>query len=236
MLIYSIGYYLVRDVSKLSKMTPVLYSFRRCPYAIRARMSLHCASITVELREVFLANKPEAMLALSSKGTVPVLQLADQVLDESLDVMRWALGQSDPENWLRQELQDQTAALIETNDGPFKVYLDHYKYWDRYPAESQETYRERAEEFLTQLESLLTANTFLLASRPTMADIAIFPFIRQFAFVDKPWFDQSPYSQLKHWLDYFLNSPHFMGSMKKMPAWQPGDSSQLFPSLTSAAD
>ena len=199
-------------------------------------MSLYCASITVELREVFLADKPEAMLALSSKGTVPVLQLADQVLDESLDVMRWALGQSDPENWLRQELQDQTAALIETNDGPFKTHLDHYKYWDRYPAESQETYRERAEEFLTQLESLLTANTFLLASTPTMADIAIFPFIRQFAFVDKPWFDQSGYNQLQHWLDYFLKSSLFLESMKKIPAWQPGDQGQLFPWPASSAD
>ena len=217
-------------------MTPVLYSFRRCPYAIRARMSLHYASITVELREVFLADKPDAMLALSSKGTVPVLQLPDQVLHESLDVMHWALRQSDPEHWLRHELQDQTAALIETNDGPFKTHLDHYKYWDRYPAESQATYRQRAEEFLIQLETLLTSHRFLLADRPTLADIAIFPFIRQFAFVDKPWFDQSAYSQLQNWLDYFLNSSHFMGSMKKMPAWQPGDQTRLFPWPSSDAD
>lgn len=199
-------------------------------------MSLHCASITVELREVFLANKPEAMLALSSKGTVPVLQLSDQVLDESLDVMHWALGQSDPENWLRPELQDQTAALIATNDGPFKTHLDQYKYWDRYPAESQAMYRQRAEQFLIQLETLLTSHTFLLADRPTLVDIAIFPFIRQFAFVDKPWFDQSGYSQLKHWLDYFLNSSLFLESMKKIPAWQPGDQAQLFPWPASGTD
>lgn len=192
-------------------------------------MSLHYASITVELREVFLADKPEQMLSLSSKGTVPVLQLADQIVDESIDVMYWALGQSDPDRWLRPEFQDQTLALIADNDGPFKTHLDHYKYWDRYPAESQVFYRQQAQVFLASLETLLAANPFLLADRPTLADIAVFPFIRQFAFVDKPWFDQAPYSGLQRWLEYFLNSPLFLGSMVKAPAWQPGDSPRLFP-------
>ena len=210
-------------------MLPVLYSFRRCPYAMRARMTLRCASITVELREVFLAAKPHEMLNLSSKGTVPVLNLADQVIDESIDVMHWALQQSDPESWLREDLKCQTNALVEENDGSFKSHLDHYKYWDRYPAESQSHYRQQAEAFLSKLESLLEANQFLLADQPTFADIAIFPFIRQFAFVDKAWFDQGPYKHLQRWLAHFLESPLFLLSMNKQPAWQAGDKPKLFP-------
>ena len=229
MLIYSVGYYSVIGSSEPIKMPPVLYSFRRCPYAIRARICLHYASITVELREVFLADKPEAMLALSSKGTVPVLQLADHVLDESIDLMYWALSQSDPDDWLRQELQQQTLSLIEENDGSFKTHLDHYKYWDRYPAEPQAFYRQQAEQFLGRLEGLLETNSFLLTDAPTVADIAIFPFIRQFAFVDKHWFDQAPYGHLQRWLDYFLNSRLFTATMDKSPAWQPGDKPKLFP-------
>ena len=192
-------------------------------------MALRCASITVELREVFLADKPEAMLELSSKGTVPVLVVADQVFDESIDVMDWALRQSDPHGWLKPEWHNQTRLLIEENDGPFKTHLDHYKYWDRYPAEPQSHYRQQAEEFLATLETLLAANTFLLAEKPTMVDVAIFPFIRQFAFVDKQWFDQSRYSNLQRWLDYFLNLPLFVDSMDKYPPWQPGDNPLLFP-------
>ena len=109
-------------------MLPVLYSFRRCLHAIRVRMTLMCASITVDLRQVFLAEKPEGMVKLSSKGTVPVLHLADQILDESIDVMRWALQQSDPNYWLREGLQFLSDALVEENDGSFKAHLDHYKY------------------------------------------------------------------------------------------------------------
>lgn len=236
MLIYSDSYYFVKGPSEPLKMSPVLYSFRRCPYAIRARMTLLYASITVELREVFLADKPQTMLALSSKGRVPVLQLADQVVDESIDVMLWALGQSDPDSWLRQDLQSQTLTLIAENDGPFKTHLDYYKYWDRYPQQPQAFYRQQGEEFLASLDRLLAANTFLLADQPTMVDIAIFPFIRQFAFVDKLWFDQAPYSHLQRWLDYFLKSPLFLGSMEKAAAWQLGDRPRLFPSPTKSSN
>lgn len=192
-------------------------------------MTLCYASITVELREVFLADKPAPMLTLSAKGTVPVLQLDTQILEESLDIMHWALQQADPEHWLRPELMVQTQTLIEENDNSFKTQLDRYKYWDRYPAQTQEYYRQQAEKFLMKLDGLLMARPFLLADSATLADVAIFPFIRQFAFVDKAWFDQSSYNNVQQWLKYFLNSSLFMQSMEKCSPWQVGDNAKFFP-------
>ena len=204
---------------------PILYSFRRCPYAMRARMTLLYASINLELREVLLKAKPEKMLAISAKGTVPVLELADsRVLDESYDIIRWALQQSDPENWLSADIDPAISDLITRNDGQFKTDLDHYKYWERFPAESQEQYRARGELFLAELEVLLNLQPYLLAERITLADIALFPFVRQFAFVDKEWFDQSPYPKLRAWLEQLINSELFLSAMKKSPPWQDGDS------------
>jgi glutathione S-transferase len=172
-----------------------------------------------------LKAKPEKMLAISAKGTVPVLGLADTVvLDESYDIIRWALQQSDPQNWLSADLDPAISDLIARNDGQFKTDLDHYKYWERFPAESQEQYRARGELFLAELEVLLTRQPYLLAERITLADIALFPFIRQFAFVDKDWFDQSPYPKLRAWLEQFLVSELFLAAMKKSPPWQDGDS------------
>jgi len=207
---------------------PILYSFRRCPYAIRTRMTLAYSGITVNLREIILRDKPTALLDISPKGTVPVLLQPDQtVLDESLDIMRWALAVHDPDQWLRQ---DDTVLvetkLIETNDNDFKVHLDQYKYADRHPEQSTEYYRQQGEKFLQSLEQQLRQTQFLLADTIGLADIAIFPFIRQFAFVDKTWFDQSPYPQLQHWLDYFLRSPLFINVMKKYSVWQPGQGNQ----------
>lgn len=204
---------------------PILYSFRRCPYAVRARMTLLYASIDLELREVLLKAKPEKMLAISAKGTVPVLELPNaEVLDESYDIIRWALRQSDPQNWLSADLGSAISDLIERNDGQFKTDLDHYKYWERFPAESQGEYRLRGEQFLAELEVLLSRQSYLLAERITLADIALFPFVRQFAFVDKDWFDQSPYPKLRAWLEQLLNSKLFLAAMKKSPPWQDGDS------------
>jgi glutathione S-transferase len=204
---------------------PILYSFRRCPYAMRARMALLYASINLELREVLLKAKPEKMLAISAKGTVPVLELADAVvLDESYEIIRWALEQNDPKNWLSAELEADIDDLGARNDGQFKTDLDHYKYWQRFPAESREQYRARGELFLAELEILLTKQTYLLAERITLADIALFPFIRQFAFVDKDWFDRSPYPKLRAWLEQLLVSELFLAVMKKSPPWQDGDS------------
>jgi glutathione S-transferase len=171
-------------------MLPILYSFRRCPYAIRARMAIVYASINLELREVSLANKPAEMLSISPKGTVPVLQLEERVIDESIEVMDWAIAQSDPDNWLALDLQQQQQSLIEENDNQFKLWLDKYKYWDRHPEQSQQVYRSQAEKFISKLEKNLTQHSYLLGNKICMADIAIFPFIRQFAFVDKDWFDQ----------------------------------------------
>lgn len=208
-------------------MLPILYSFRRCPYAIRARMAITYASITLELREVALANKPAAMLAISPKGTVPVLQLSDRVIDESLQVMEWALNQSDPENWLALDSQQEQLSLIEENDNEFKAWLDKYKYWDRFPEQSQQDYRIKAENFLSKLESRLQKNSYLFGDKICMADIAIFPFIRQFAFVDKSWFDQSDYPSVQCWLDQFLQSTLFEQVMIKQAVWQQPDDQVL---------
>jgi glutathione S-transferase len=206
-------------------MLPVLYSFRRCPYAMRARMALLYSSINLELREVLLKNKPSAMLAASPKGTVPVLLLpGSQVLDQSRDIMHWALAIDDPKQWLNEELVESINQLIDYNDNQFKTHLDHYKYWERYPAESQQFYRGQGELFLINLEQHLGRHHYLLADKVSMADIALFPFIRQFAFVDKVWFDQAPYPKLQVWLQRFLESPLFLAAMKKLPPWQEGDS------------
>jgi glutathione S-transferase len=186
-------------------------------------MAIAYASITLEMREVALANKPAAMLAISPKGTVPVLQLSDRVIDESVEVMRWALSQSDPENWLALDSQQEQSILIEENDNEFKGWLDKYKYWDRYPEQSQQDYRIKAENFLSTLELRLQQNSYLLGDNICMADIAIFPFIRQFAFVDKPWFDDADYPLVQRWLNQFLQSKLFEQVMEKHALWQQPD-------------
>jgi glutathione S-transferase len=215
-----------------SKSPPVLYSFRRCPYAIRARMAIAYSGLTVELREVVLRNKPASMLEASSKGTVPILLLSDdRVIDESYDVMRWAMELDDPDYWWQNSLAEETKRLVTKNDLQFKTHLDHYKYADRYPDHPQSHYRVAAESFLAELESRLTQHKFLLTDQLTFADVAIFPFIRQFAFVDKPWFDQSPYPGLLQWLQSLLESSLFIGVMKKLPAWNAGDAPIRFPEM-----
>jgi glutathione S-transferase len=203
-------------------MLPTLYSFRRCPYAIRSRMALKYAGQATELREVSLKDKPLAMIRVSSKQTVPILiDLDGTVLDESMDIMFWALLQNDPDKWLA--LVDQSALLIEKNDFEFKPWLDKYKYSVGYPEHTQSYYRDKSGEFLDILNSRLSANTYLIDQHVRLADIAIFPFIRQFAFVDKAWFDDAPYPKLKNWLDYWLESPLFNSVMQKHPIWQEGN-------------
>jgi len=207
---------------------PVLYSFRRCPYAIRARMALAVAGMAVELREVLLRDKPEAMLEVSAKGTVPVLQLPDGwVIDESLEVMDWALTQNDPEDWA--DTSADTEALIAYCDGPFKGWLDKYKYADRHPEQSQGVYRERAEEFLALLEQRLAGREFLGGQRVTRGDVAVFPFVRQFAGVDPAWWRGAPYPKLRRWLEFWLASDTFTGVMGRYPLWRPDQPPILFP-------
>lgn len=212
---------------------PVLYSFRRCPYAMRARMALSCSGIQVELREVILREMPSSLLACSAKGTVPVLLLPDgRVIDESLDIIHWALAVNDPQQWLPaggDELSRETNRLIDENDHSFKLHLDHYKYADRYPRHPAGVYRSGAEHFLQQLEQRLEQRAWLATDRMSVADVAIFPFIRQFALVDRPWFDNAPYPRLRAWLDALLASPLFAGVMKKYPQWQEGDGVTVFP-------
>ena len=210
---------------------PILYSFRRCPYAIRARLALRVSGIQVELREVVLSDKPAAFLAYSEKATVPVLVVDEQlIIDESLDIMYWALEKNDPEDWLVQEssLQQATEHLLDFNDNEFKSHLDHYKYSDRFPENSMEYYREQGEIFLADLEVRLNKTNYLLGPRPTLVDMAIFPFIRQFAYVDKNWFDQSQYTRLQAWLTQLLEGSLFSSVMAKYEQWQPGNQRVLF--------
>jgi glutathione S-transferase len=210
---------------------PVLYSFRRCPYAIRARLAIKASGQQVALREVKLANKPQALLACSAKGTVPVVVLVDgTVIDESRDILNWVLNQNDPEHWLpRDESQRiKMTALIDQNDGEFKQHLDHYKYADRFPEKPMTVYRAEAEDFIAELEALLKTNDFLCGDTCTMADIAIFPFVRQFAHVDKAWFDQTAYTHVQRWLDRFLDSALFLSVMDKYQPWEAGDDVIIF--------
>jgi len=203
---------------------PVLYSFRRCPYAMRARLAIAAAQLAVELREVELRNKPETMLFASPKATVPVLVLGNgQVIDESLDIMRWALGQNDPEHWLEKDGLIRAEALIAWNDGEFKYYLDRYKYADRYPDDSAQAYRRQAERLLAELEELLKPHAYLCGEHFSFADAAILPFIRQFAAVDSAWFESAPYPAVRRWLNEFLLSSRFNAAMTKFEPWKPND-------------
>lgn len=212
---------------------PVLYSFRRCPYAIRARMALAYSGVRVELREVLLREMPASLLACSPKATVPVLLLPDgRVIDESRDIMAWALAENDPQQWrptAGDGARDACHRLIDENDHSFKQHLDRYKYADRHPQHPASVYRAGGERFLQQLERHLTQHGWLLGERMGLADIAIFPFVRQFALVDKAWFDSMPCPRLHAWLDHFLESALFLQVMKKYPPWQDGDSITLFP-------
>lgn len=211
---------------------PVLYSFRRCPYAMRARLAIHYARCPVVLREVLLKSKPAELLRASAKGTVPVLMLPNKVVvDESLDIMYWALRQNDPEHWLPRNTADQAEveALIAANDGFFKQALDRYKYADRYPAQTSDVYRAECETTLHKLEQRLAGQACLLNDCLSLADAAIFPFVRQFASVDSLWFEQAPYPGVRRWLNEFLAAPLFTQVMYKYPVWQSGDQPIFFP-------
>jgi glutathione S-transferase len=194
---------------------PLLYTFRRCPYAIRARLAIAAAGVEVREHEVALREKPAAMLAISPKGTVPVLQLADgRTLEESLDIMRWALAINDPENWLRGDVPE-AHTLIETNDGAFKQALDRYKYANRFPEQPASAYRDTASTFLHTLNAQLSVSRFLCGDHATLADAAIFPFVRQFAAVNRGWFEASEFGKLIVWLREWEASALFAGVMRK---------------------
>jgi len=204
----------------------ILYSFRRCPYCMRSHMALKYAGLNVELREVDLSDMPEQALSVSSNATVPLLVLDDgSYMDESWDIVKWALEQSDPDHWLGQDKEHLLDAeiLIETNDFSFKEDLDHYKYADRHPEHTQEYYRQRCEEFIEELEEMLSENTFLLSDKLSLADIGVFPFVRQFSKVDEEWFAEAPYPKVRHWLQSLIDSALFQQVFKKHALWRLGD-------------
>ena len=209
---------------------PCLYSFRRCPYAMRARLGILFAELQVELREITLKNKPPQMLAISPKGTVPVLQLLDgTVIEERREIMIWALAQQDPQGLLHDAALHEANVLIDKNDNEFKHWLDRYKYADRHLEMSQTEYRQKGEVFLQLLEELLTKNSYLLGKGITLADIGIMPFVRQFAHVNRDVFYNLPYPNLQRWLQDWLQHPLFLQAMTKFQPWQDGDEVVVFP-------
>ncbi|NVJ96908.1 MAG: glutathione S-transferase [Alphaproteobacteria bacterium] len=205
---------------------PILYSFRRCPYAMRARLAIAKACVAVGLREVVLRDKPAQMLQISPKGTVPVLQLVDgAVIDESLDVMVWALNQHDPDGWLLPAAgtAEKMFALVSACDTDFKHHLDRFKYATRYDDVDPIEHRAAAEVFLQQLEARLAVGGWLFGDRACLADYAIAPFVRQFASAAGVWFEEAPYPAVRAWLRDFVESDLFRSIMKKYPQWHEGD-------------
>ena len=208
---------------------PILYSFRRCPYAMRARMAIHISDQRCELREVLLRDKPPSMLQYSAKGTVPVLILQDgKVIDESLDVIDWALNLNDPDDWQRSKNKEKTKELIKINDGEFKYHLDRYKYSKRYDNEDPEFHRKKCLKFIESINNELNNSEYIFDDNISYADIVLLPFIRQFRIADIEWFDSLPYDNLKKWLSSFLNSSLLNSIMKKYDLWKEGDKSIVF--------
>ena len=207
---------------------PILYSFRRCPYAMRARMALVASGAVVELREVLLKDKPPELVAASPKATVPVLVLSDgRVVEERLDVMQWALVQSDPLGWLEGNALDSD--WISECDSDFKHWLDRYKYAERYPEHTADQYRNNAEVFIQKLEDRLSVSDWMGGEAAHAVDVALFPFIRQFAGVDPSWWQSAPYPSVRRWLENWLNSALFSAIMAKYPRWESGRAGERFP-------
>lgn len=204
---------------------PVLYSFRRCPYAMRARLALLASQQTVELREVVLASKPTALLDVSPKGTVPVMVLPKgQVIEQSLEIMLWTLQNHDPLCWLAPAPYTLTDQLdwIHAFDLEFKPLLDRYKYPHRFGLSHGTDPRDQGATYLDKLEQLLQSNTYLHAGHFTLADASIAPFVRQFAHTDNSWFLNQPWPRLQAWLYAFETSAIFLTCMEKYTAWAAG--------------
>ena len=211
---------------------PTLYSFRRCPYAMRARLAILSSGMKVELREVILRDKPDEMIEASPKATVPVLIDNDgAVLEESIDIIDWALTMNDCEGWRSydQSVLEEMQSLIEENDGPFKTALDRYKYANRHDDVDVETERNNATVFLVKLNEQLAEKSFLFGENFSLADGAILPFVRQFAHVDRDWFWAQDWLNVIDWLDAFLVSDRFASILNKYPQWYNGDQRTVFP-------
>lgn len=206
---------------------PILWSFRRCPYAMRARLAIQSAEVEVELREVFLRDKPQAFLAVSPNATVPHLECDDGSFEHSFDIMQWALGKNDPEGWLA--MPGHGYDLVEQADGPFKAALDRYKYASRFDDVDVDEERHKAGLFLHQLEKMLETNACLFGPTLRLADMAVLPFVRQFAHVDLDWFNAQPWPNLAAWLEAFKASNRFRAIMPKYAQWQSGQGPVIFP-------
>lgn len=205
---------------------PVLYSFRRCPYAMRARMALLISGQRFEMREVVLRHKPDAMITASIKGTVPVMVLAGgEVIDQSIDIMRWALHRHDPEHWLAGD----DAPLIQTFDDRFKHHLDRTKYPERHGSDPA-VHRTAGLAMLGDLEQRLAVHPNLCRPERALADIAIMPFVRQFAAVDQSWFDKQAVPRVREWLARHIASPLFELAMVRLKPWAPDDDPVIWPS------
>ena len=209
------------------KTRPILWTFRRCPYAMRARLAIDASRVQVMLREILLRDKPAAFLATSPKGTVPVMDTGDRVIAESRDIMLWALAQNDPDGWL--DMPQTGHDLIDLCDGPFKSALDHTKYAVRFPDLDPIAERAKATDFLRELDGRLAVTPFLLGSQRRMVDMAIAPFVRQFAQIDRVWFDAQGIAHVARWLAEFTGSDRFARIMRKYPPWQSGQDQVLFP-------
>ena len=210
-------------------MSYIIYSFRRCPYAMRARMAINISNQKCEIREVLLRDKPPSMLEYSSKGTVPVLVLqSGEVIDESLDVIDWALNLNDPDNWQRSKDNEKTKELIKINDGEFKHHLDRYKYSKRYDDEDPEFHRKKCLSFIEKVNSELQNSKYIFDDEISYIDISLLPFIRHFRIADNEWFDELPYENVKSWLSNFLNSELLKSIMSKYDLWKEGDEVTIF--------
>jgi glutathione S-transferase len=212
---------------------PVLYSLRNCPYAMRARLAIYASKQQVQLRDLVLSNKPDEMLAVSPKGTVPVLVTASNlVIDESLAIMQWAFSQTDPDDYLHKKVLNKAAlnkevlnalaemlAVIEIFDHEFKGHLEKYRCSKRYHEPSLIADRQQCEAYLADLESRLCQHQYLMSDKPSLVDLALMPFIRQFARVERQWYLQAPYPKLRQWLNHYLQSRMFSKVMEQHPLW-----------------
>ena len=210
----------------MEKKVPILYSFRRCPYAIRVRCALLSSNVDVELREVILKDKPNEFLKVSHSGTVPCLQSRDEIIDESIDIMIWALRKNDPDGWL--DMPDEGYRLVDEVEKEFKPQLDKTKYASRYPDNDNKESRRLALDYLVDFDKKIEGQ-FLFGDQPKLADVAIFPFVRQFANIDINWFNDFQWKKLKDWLNAFVGSNMFDKSQKKFDQWRPNADPVFFP-------
>jgi len=215
----------------MTDLIPILYSFRRCPYAMRARLAIRASGVRVELREIVLRDKAPEFLEVSPSATVPCLVDDDgSVLDESLDIMIWALQRNDPQRWLLPDnatLADMLSLIAEI-DGPFKRHLDRYKYDTRYKDADRGSEQAAAAAYVHRLDKMLNRGSWLYGGRASLADYAILPFIRQFANADRAWFDGQDWPHTKAWLEAFEGSGEFAAIMPKYAKWTSGDTPVFF--------